>query len=409
MKKFLAIALSVVMLLSLSVVFASAAGTPGYYCGGSANDFASVGEITINWDANASDTLNLDDGDMSDWASYSSVSIAPNNMISWVGGTADNQAGGVPEGWGIQAFFVGDAEYLYIGFYVTDPDVALVQDATQYNHDVLGGDAFQFMVDFDGALGRAMEEDPDLFKDTGNPQDGQCVFYSFGPMGEEATPVQIMVQCNADEGVMSEANGDHIKGSTAKTAAGWCAEFALGWDELYADYSWKAYVEDGAMINITEDDPLEINCALYYQNHDSNEQGFSAGPINWAAGTLKNNQTEGQPEIFWNPDDCGVQLLVEYDENMEFECEYIKVYKIGETVPPETDAPETNAPETDAPETNAPETNAPETDAQTDAQTSGSAQTTGDGTTDSGCGSVIGSVAVLLSAVAAAVVLKKKD
>ena len=98
MKKILAIALSVVMLLSLSVVFASAA--PGYYCGGSEDDFAPVGDIQIEWDTEAASKIDVTDGDMSDWvaAGYSLTSIGPNNMISWVGGTADNPAAGIPEG-----------------------------------------------------------------------------------------------------------------------------------------------------------------------------------------------------------------------------------------------------------------------------------------------------------------------
>ncbi len=402
MKKILAIALSVVMLLSLGVVFASAA--PGYYCGGSEENFSPVGQIKIDWDTEASDKLDLDDGNMDDWvdAKYNLTPIGPNNMISWVGGTADNQAGGIPEGWGFQAYFVADPEYLYIGFYVTDPDVALVQDAAAYNAPDKGGDAFQFMVDFDRALGKFMEEDPDMF--ASGTQQAQCVFYSFGCMGEDATPVQIMVQCNDDEGVMSEANDDHVKGTTFKTETGWCAEFAIGWDELYGDFAYKAYA-DNYECSVTEGDPLEVSCALYYQNHDSNDQGFSAGDINWAAGTLKGAEAGAQPEVNWTPGECGINLYVEYSEDLEFQCEGIKVYKIGETPAPDTEEPTEEPTEAPTEEPTEEPTEAP-TEAPTQAEQKTEAPTDA---VEGGCASVIGSVAVILTAAAAAVVLKKKD
>ncbi len=407
MKKILAIALSVVMLLSLGVVFASAA--PGFYCGGSEDGFSPVGDIKINWDLEASEKLDLMDGTMDDWqnANYNITPIGPAQMISWVGGTADNQAGGVPENWGFQAFFAADPEFLYIGFYVTDPEVILVEDANAYNSADKGGDAFQFMVDFDRALGKAMEADPDLFGSGAASQSGQCVFYSFGCMGEDATPIQMKVECNDDPGVMSEANGDHVKGSTFKTDTGWCAEFAIGWDELYGDFAYKAYA-DNYECSVTEGDPLEVSCALYYQNHDSGADGARSTGVNWAAGTLKNAAAGVQPEINWDPKDCGVNLYVEYSEDLEFQCEGIKVYKVGETpAPADTEAPTeepTEAPTeepTEAPSDAA--TEAP-TDAATNAPSAGT-----DPVDEKGCASVIGSVAVILTAAAAAVVLKKKD
>lgn len=404
MKKVLAIALSVVMLLSLGVVFASAA--PGYYCGGSEENFSPVGEIKINWDTEASDKLDLSDGDMQDWvdAGYNLTPIGPNQMISWVGGTADNQAAGIPEGWGFQAYFAADSEYLYIGFYVTDPSVALVQDAAQYNHGTLGGDAFQFMVDFDRALGKMMDQDSQYYDP--NTQSGQCVFYSFGPMGEEATPVQIAVQCGENDRVLTEANEDHIKGSTAKTESGWCAEFALGWDLLYNDFAYKAYAE-GYECSVTEGDPLEVSCALYYQNHEANDQGFSGSEINWAAGTLKGAEAGAQPEVLWTPTECGINLYVEYSEDLTFDCEGIKVYKIGETAPEQTEAPEeTEEPTEEATEEPTEEATEAPTDAETKAEAKTEAETKAE---EGGCSSVIGSVAVILTAAAAAVVLKKKD
>ena len=404
MKKILAIALSVVMLLSLGVVFASA--TPGYYCGGSEENFAPVGKIQIQYDSDAASKLDVTDGDMQDWvdAGYNTVSIGAENMISWVGGTADNQAAGMPEGWGIQTYFVADADFLYIGFYITDPEVVLVQSAENYT----AGDSFQFMVDFDRALGKIIDQDPDLFA---NPK---CIFYSFGPMGEEATPIQIMRQeSDGNDGVISEANGDGIKGATALTENGWCAEFAFNWNQLYDDFEYKAYADDYEC-SVTEGDPLEVCCALYYLNSGTitNEDGSTSIGMTWAAGTLTAPEAGTTPDVTWTPVDNGIELYVEYDENLVFNCDRIIVYKIGETAPPQTEAP-TEEP-TEAPETEAP-TEEP-TEAPTEEATQGGEAGTKAPEAETkapekkgGCGSVIGSVAVLFSAMAAAVVLKKKD
>ena len=397
MKKILAIALSVVMLLSLGVVFASA--TPGFYCGGSEENFTPVGDIKITWDTEAASKIDVTDGDMQDWvdAGYSTVSIGAENMISWVGGTAEDQAAGMPEGWGIQTYFVADSDYLYVGFYITDPDVVLVKDAASYT----AGDSFQMAFDFDRALGKFIEEDPDLFPNA------QCIFYSFGPMGEEATPIQMMRQnSDGNDGVVSEANGDGIKGATALTENGWCAEFAFTWNQLYDDFEYKAYADDYE-VSVTEGDPLEVGCALYYLNN------VTDGGLNWAAGTLKGQEAGVQPDVTWTPRDNGMKLFVEYDENLVFNCDRIIVYEIGQTAPPQTEAP-TEEP-TEAPETEAP-TEAPETEAPTEEATQGGEAGTKAPEAETkapekkgGCGSVIGSVAVLFSAMAAAVVLKKKD
>lgn len=408
MKKILAIALSVVMLLSLGVVFASADDAAGFYCGGSEDSFSPVGDITINWDADASSKLDLSDGDMSDWsnAGYNVTPVGPAQMISWVGGSADNQAGGVPEGWGFQCYFVADKDYLYIGFYVTDPFVKYAPSAATYT----SGDAFQFSVDFDRALGKMIEADPELFANQ------QSIFYSFSILAADPTPIQIQVQHNDNEGVITEESAPHegmsedgvpmVKGTTAQTNEGWCAEFAMSWEMLHFDFAYRTY-EEGYVCDIWEDDPLEVNCALYYLDHSSDTSG-----ITWAAGTLDKQEAGVAPLVTWAPADLGMNLYLPYDPNMEFSCEYIQVLGEGETPAPETEAPTVE--ETEAP-TEAP-TQAPETEAPTDAETQGEAGTNaseGEGTKaeekEGGCGSVIGSVAVLFSAMAAAVVLKKKD
>ena len=83
MKKILAIALSVVMLLSLGVVFASAASAPGTYVT-SEETYQSVGNLPITWAPDVSEKLDLTDGNMGDWvdAGYTPYTINPENMIS---------------------------------------------------------------------------------------------------------------------------------------------------------------------------------------------------------------------------------------------------------------------------------------------------------------------------------------
>ncbi|MBE6558768.1 MAG: hypothetical protein E7661_07160 [Ruminococcaceae bacterium] len=312
MKKLIFLALTLMLLGALCVIGVAAYGTPGFYCGGSEENFSSVGDVQITWDPDAADKLDLRDGDLTDWlnAGYPYITITPENMISWVGGSWDNPTGGVPEGWSVSAFYVADPDCLYIGLYVTDPDVMLVRDPLGYN-----GDAFQMAFDFDRALGKFIEEDPDLYPNA------LCIFYSFGPMGAEATPIQIMRQnSDGNDGLLTEETSEGgVRGSTALTDEGWFAEFAFTWDQLYFDFEWKAYADD-YRCEVSEDDPLEVGCALYYLDRD--ETGWT---VNWAAATLAEQEVGVQPEVTWGPADNGMRLFVEYREDLWFNCENIKV------------------------------------------------------------------------------------
>ena len=130
MKKIFAIVMTVAMLLSIGSVVTSAAEvppvswTPGNFAVADSADFTPVGEVKITWDADAGKKLDLSDGDMADWAAagYNMITIDAANMVSWVGGAAGEVDPGMPEGWSISTYFVADADYLYIGFYVTDPE-----------------------------------------------------------------------------------------------------------------------------------------------------------------------------------------------------------------------------------------------------------------------------------------------
>ena len=398
MKKILAIVMTFAMLLSLGAVVASAtevppvSWTPGNFAVADAADFTPVGEVKITWDAEAGKKLDLSDGDMADWAAagYNMITIDAANMVSWVGGAAGEVDPGMPEGWNISTYFVADADYLYIGFYVTDPEFTYI-NAGDYH----SGDAFQVCIDFGGKLGEVVVNEPDRVT---NPKN---IFYSFGCTADGA-PLEIMRQESDQDGWLSEANGDGVKGAAAKTETGWAAEFALSWQRMYDDYVWKAW-EDDPKIYVGSDEvlPLNIGCALYY---------LDDGGSKWAAGTSNGQLLEDDvtPGVSWTCYDNGIQAKLEYEEGITFNCTGIVVLPTSETTPEETEAPtdeETEAP-TEEP-TDAP-TAAP-TDAPTETPTDAPATDAPTEPTEGGCGSVIGFSAIAVLAAAAAAVALKKD
>ena len=398
MKKILAIVMTFAMLLSLGAVVASAtevppvSWTPGNFAVADAADFTPVGEVKITWDAEAGKKLDLSDGDMADWAAagYNMITIDAANMVSWVGGAAGEVDPGMPEGWNISTYFVADADYLYIGFYVTDPEFTYI-NAGDYH----SGDAFQVCIDFGGKLGEVVVNEPDRVT---NPKN---IFYSFGCSADGA-PLEIMRQESDQDGWLSEANGDGVKGAAAKTETGWAAEFALSWQQMYDDYVWKAWEED-PKIYVGSDEvlPLNIGCALYY---------LDDGGSKWAAGTSNGQLLEDDvtPGVSWTCYDNGIQAKLEYEEGITFNCTGIVVLPTSETTPEETEAPtdeETEAP-TEEP-TDAP-TAAP-TDAPTETPTDAPATDAPTEPTEGGCGSVIGFSAIAVLAAAAAAVALKKD
>ena len=403
MKKIFALLITAAMLLSMGAVVASAEvppvpWTPGNFAVADAADFSPVGEVTVTWDPDASKKLDLSDGDMSDWADagYNMITIDASNMVSWVGGAAGEIDPAMPEGWGMSTYFVMDSEYLYIGFYVTDPGFAYGTASQGYN-----GDAFQVCIDFGGKLGDAVRNDPDSLT---NPKN---IFYSFTCV-EDGAPLEIHLQESDQNGMLSEANGDGVKGAARATETGWAAEFALSIDMMYKHYVWKAWEDDPKIyVGGDEERPLKIGCALYYLNREE-----PAGAITWAAGTSNGVLLEDgvTPGVSWTCYDNGIQLVLPIEDDMTFACENVIVIPKSETIPPETEAPETEAPETEAP-TAAPETEAPATEAP--AGTEAPADTKAPETTPAateGCASVVGmGVVAVLAAAAAVVALKKKE
>ncbi len=419
MKKILAIAMTVAMILCMATVFASAkapnlGGTAGEFSAGSYAEFSKVGDITVHWMPDAQEKLNLKDGNMEDWAALGieGTEIVPANMVSWVGHV-------VPEGWKMNTYFLADKDYLYIGFYITDPVVVPVDAANPANYG--SGDSFQVNIDFGRKLGWILENDPDTAEILTNTQN---VFYSFGYNGEGG-PVVVQVQCSDNDRVLDEDDG--VIGSTGKTDDGWCAEFTIPFQDMYNDYMYKAYLEEGAetAVTIDKDNPFLLGAGLYYLDKILDDTG--AVQLTWAAGThsgFAGTDADGQdldpntnkPIVRWDAYDNAMNLVLNYTEGMEFTCNGILVgdeeyetsapetdpveeTKGEETKAEETKAEETKAEETKAEETKADETKADETKAETEAPKA-----------DDGCASVVGFGAVaVLAAAAAAVVLKKKD
>ena len=400
MKKILAVVMTLAMILSLSAVLASAVELPegisftaGKYGVEDAADFTPVGTLKIQWDADAATKLNLADGDMSDWAAagYEMVTIDTSNMVSWVGDFST-----APAGWSISTYFVADADYLYIGFYVTDPAFAYGSASAGYN-----GDAFQVCIDFGGKMSHTLATDPDVLS---NPKN---IFYSFTCVSDGA-PLEIHRQESDNDGLISEANGDGVKGSASKTESGWCAEFALSFQQMYDDYVWKAWEDDPKIyVGGVDSIPLTIGSCLYYLDRSE-----TAGAINWAAGSTNGIVIDdaGTPGVSWTAYDNGVNLELDIEDGVSFTCPNIIILDDGETVPPETEAPDTEAPDTEAP-TQAPDTEAPTQAPETEAPTQapGTQAPVTEAPVEGGCGSVIGFSAIAVLAAAAAAVALKKD
>ncbi len=417
MKKILAIAMTVAMILSVAAIGASAkkanlTGSAGVYAIGSYEEFSKVGDITVHWVPDASEKLNLKDGNLEDWAALDiqPTTINTSNMVAWFGSSG-------PEGWEMSAYFLADKDYLYVGFYIKDDDVVPLGDKNSYRT----GDAFQINIDFGRKLGWILENDPDTADILTNTQN---VFYSFGYRGD-GEAVSIHVECSDNDRDITEEGG--VIGTTGALEDGWCAEFTIPFQEMYNDYMYKAYLEEGkeTAVTIDKDNPFLLGAGLYYMDFTTAEDGSTSQT--WAAGThsgFAGTDADGKdldpatnaPIVRWDAYDNAMNLTLNFVEGMEFTCNGILVgdeeyetsapetdpveeTKGEETKAEETKAEETKAEETKAEETKADETKADETKAETEAPKD-----------DEGCASVVGFGAVaVLAAAAAAVVLKKKD
>ena len=414
--KIFAIITMAAMLMSIGMLYVSA--WPGAYTIGTEEDFFPVGTVKIDWDPDASKKLDLTDGDMSDWADagYNVSTIQPENLISWVGhGDKENTNGvgdldpDMPEGWHIMTYYVMDSDYLYVGFYVIDPNFAY-GNAADYSGwgSAYQGDAFQISIDLGGKLGDLLREDPDYFE---NELDTMALFYSFSCDGD-GEPLRIDVQNSKMDGILTEANGDGVKGAARKTTTGWSAEFALSLQMLIEHFEWKTYEQNTRIyVGGPEKLPLELDVALYYLDRST-----TGGPITWAAGTCNKILDEnGRPTVSWTPADSGINLVLEYEEGMTFNTPAIVVLDENGEAPTEapTEVPTepVTIPETE-PETVA--TTMPADDTSTEAGgNSAETNATSDDTTEpaKGCASAVTSAAagILISMGAAVIFAHKKE
>ncbi len=302
MKKLLAILLTVATLLSTCVVVTTAAGS-----------FTPCGNQEVTWDPDAASKITLD-GNIEDWraAGYARNEITMDNMVMF-----DNeqmQGDTMPEGFKINTYYVSDADYLYVGFYVTDDDVCeslIPNDPNYYSY----GDAFQIAIDFNGEAKRLMESDPGYFTTINASQ--ETIFYSFVFPGN-GNDIQIVRQNK--KGTAGIEVLDQSKGGWGKaglTSDGWCAEFALSWQMLYDDFMTKSFIGAGYKAVVNQQNPLKTSVFLSYLN------ATEEGPLKGAAGTFAT--ADGSVADGITPTDSGLTLVMDYEEGMTFNCTGIQV------------------------------------------------------------------------------------
>ena len=324
MKKLTVWILLCALLLSMGAVAAAAeelpnvSWTPGTYAGES---FTPLGNMPIEWAPDFAERMDINDGDLGDWygGGFARTIVSPENMISWVA-----EKNGIPEDWGMSVFCAADPTYLYMAFDVTDNSFTYGTDAATYN-----GDAIQLGIDFGGLLRRKIEKDPD------DLINHHYIYYSFACM-EDGAPLVISRQDSDQDGCLSEANGDPVKGAARKTEKGWSVELALSLELLFDDYRWKAW-DDGTRIYLGTDEHLglEIGLTMSYLNRET-----PGGNILWAAAaTNGTTDSAGIPQISWTPYDNGSTLILEYQEGMHFDCGDIVIVTGLETTAPETEPP----------------------------------------------------------------------
>ena len=325
MKKCLAYLAILSLLLSLGTVFAAAelppvSFTPGRFLADDPEVYSTVGTVTVDWKPDITSQIDMTDGDLSDWyaAGLTATEITSYNMVSWVRDEAVTD-------WRMTSFCAADPDYMYLAFDITDPNFAYGTGGDTYDGDVL-----QLSLDFGGKMGEVIEEDPDVLMGPKN------IFYSFSCEADGA-PIRVMQQESDQDGWLTEADGDGVKGAAKRTDKGWSVELALSWQRMYDDYVWKAW-EDDAKIYASEgmEMPLRVGCALYYVN-----RAESGGEVLWAAGVTKGLvDDDGNPVVSWTPYDNGITWSLPIQKDVSFTCPHIVIVEgLETTAPPETEPP----------------------------------------------------------------------
>lgn len=280
LKKLLAVIMSLAMILSMSAVIANAVVRVGEN---------SDGVINIEWD----DEADFDfDGDISEWADagYSFTTFSPENFYAW--------NGIVDADFAINAYFVADSDWLYVAFFIADSDwVKCTGDKTSVNGSYGDADSFQIAIDFGSFMETALN---DGAADYGN---NKSIFYSFA-CHEEGEPLVFARQESYNDAVLSEANGDGVKGAAGAYEGGWCAEFAISWDQMYQDLTVKTLEKDHKY-PFNADNDFKLGVLLCYLNHADDDGEVTR---TWMAGTTKGDNCN------WDPRDSGVYLTLDWAE-----------------------------------------------------------------------------------------------
>ena len=288
MKKLIAIIVSVAMILSVSVLMVNAVEMVN-----------GDGKILIEWDADAADKITFD-GDISEWDEngYTYTKITGESMWAW-----DKVMVNPDPDFAINAYFVADPDYLYVAFWINDSDwvKAVDDDGTKQAKGAYGNaDAFQIAIDYNGFMEYNLEN---AITDYGN---NKSIFYSFACY-EEGADLIFKKEEGYDNRALSEENGDDVMGVADAFDGGWCAEFALGWDQMYQDLTLKTMEDYAAPFDADND--FKLGVLLCYLNHDNTDNNSDGKPDRtWMAGTTKNNN------IDWMPTDSGIYLTLEWEE-----------------------------------------------------------------------------------------------
>ena len=332
MKKVFVCLLVCALLLSCGALFASAdlpgsedgvIWSEGKYLGGSSEMFSEVGNISVTWSPDFQNTVDLTDGDLSDWyaSGLTATNIDAQNMIAWVG-----DASSIAGDFKITTFSAADSAYLYLAFDVVDESFVYGEKDGDM---IISGDTIQLSLDLGGKLRDALDQDP-------NALGGSCkgIFYTFS-CREDGAPIRIMRQESEQDAWLSEANGDGVKGAARKTDRGWSVELAFTWQQLYDDYCWKAwddpriYLGHAGMIN------LRVEASLYYFDYAE-----SGGYVNWAAGAVRGLPNAlGVPCVSWTAYDNAIAWELPVERGMSFDCESFSVSWGLETILEETEPP----------------------------------------------------------------------
>ncbi|MBQ9162767.1 MAG: hypothetical protein IJX74_05770 [Clostridia bacterium] len=421
MKKLIAVIMSVAMILSLSALMANAVELVG-----------DNGTVAIEWDADAADKITLD-GDISEWADegYVPTRIGVENMYAWSG--ADLHA---ESSFALNTYFVADSDWLYVAFFIADSNwVKSTNDTTTVGY-YGNADSFQIAIDFNGFMEDSYNTGYDDFQNS--------VFYSFACHNEGDALVFARQNCGPNgDAVLSEASGDGVKGVADAYEGGWCAEFAISWEQMYQDLELKT--AEGYIAPFDANNDFKLGILLCYLDHQNVDGTVSR---NWMAGTTKSDACN------WAPQDSGLYPTLEWAPDRYLNCTGVENAEVGsgdetttepadETTEPADEtttepadetttepADETTTEPVDETTEPADETTTEPVDETTEPvdetttepadettepadETTTAADTTAADTTaaaEGGCGSVIGAgaAAIVLAAIAAGVALSKK-